>query len=105
MTGKALPRYVAAALEQGFEITGWSVMLDCLLPASPKPLLRLFILAIEATLTFRFWALRRRREISVDKYACRWPDADLPWIGLCSQSALRESVTDLDVDEEVLAEK
>ena len=101
---KVIPRRVAEALKKGYTITHMGLL--CWSPISPAdlvPIRRVLFTALEATLTFVFWALHG----NTDRYGgmshiCPWDLDSLQYQGLCSHSALRELPPgdhDLDAEE------
>ncbi|KAM0391007.1 hypothetical protein ACHAQC_007186 [Fusarium culmorum] len=99
-----LPVGIVAAMEDGWMITHQGLLCWILMPAPALfPLNRLLFLALEATFGFAFWAMDSNRQyVAMDK-VCLWHPSDLEYDGICSHSALSESVrADFDLTEEEL---
>lgn len=94
---------MAAAVRPGYKIVHKGMLVWCLLPSAANiPRLRLLLVAIEATLTFAFWAVY---SVKADHYmtSCRlWDLPAFTYGGLCSHSSLAEGVQGLDLTAEQL---
>lgn len=92
-TGQIIPRYVKAALDDGYTITSKGTICSAPIPAAALvPTTRLLFMALEAAFTFIFWAVRCNTECGhgmVDM--CLWARESLTYDGLCSHSPLMES--------------
>ncbi len=84
-----LPRYLAQALKEGFKITCKGVLLTMPRPEPVEVQLhRHFMFALEATLSFAFWAMYSKETDYKMGHLCKWDIETLEWYGLCSHSAL-----------------
>jgi hypothetical protein len=108
LDSKVVPKYVAAALKDGYEIThkGLLCWIDLPTPAL-APLLRLVFYALESTFALSFWAMHSTtKNYGYGKHICLWDRDLLDWDGLCSHSALIETpVGDYDLSAEELEVK
>lgn len=86
-----MPFYVQDYLEDGFEITHMGLLCWHVFPTSgDRPMARLLMVALEALFTYCFWAYNSTN--SRFQHLCCWPTESLPWVGLCSHSALIDPV-------------
>ncbi|KAI8935312.1 hypothetical protein NX059_007898 [Plenodomus lindquistii] len=91
--GILTPKYVAAALEQGFKITHIAMLAECPIPSAANiPRLRVVIVLLEALLACMYWTM-----YSLEKHygfgnLCKWDKDTLQWGGLCSHNPLFEPV-------------
>ncbi|KAI7323033.1 hypothetical protein KC315_g8626 [Hortaea werneckii] len=99
-----LPRWVAHALKEGFEITHKGFI--CWIPrptADMVPVRRLLFKALEASFTFYFWAMKSRYFDWGMEDISPWDRHNLEYDGLCSHSSLYEDVlADFDLTPEQL---
>lgn len=91
--GYHLPKFVQSSLDDGFAfaskgLLGWMPIPN---PAQ-NPLGRMLILALEATLTFAFWAMEAKPEDCAMDHLCPWDRNTLEYDGLCSHCALAERI-------------
>ncbi|KAF5539566.1 heat shock SSB1, partial [Fusarium phyllophilum] len=101
---QVLPRFVEAALKKGFSIVHKGLLTwSPIPPPELVPRQRLLFLAIEAALTFWFWAMKSyEKDYHMGDY-CPWPIESFSYHGLCSHSALLEgAVGGLDLTPEQL---
>jgi RNase P subunit RPR2 len=98
-----LPKYVDAALREGFTITHKGLLVWAPLPkASDVPMFRAIFLVLEAALTSVFWAVQSK-VTGESKFSfgilplCPWNVSDLVYTGLCSHTPLVEQHTTGDV--------
>ncbi|KAG5799933.1 hypothetical protein H9Q69_001027 [Fusarium xylarioides] len=99
-----LPRFVDDALKKGFSIVHKGLLTwSPIPPPELVPRQRLLFLAIEAALTFWFWAMKSyEKDYHMGDY-CPWPLESFTYHGLCSHSALLEgAVGRLDLTPEQL---
>jgi rubrerythrin len=88
-----MPKYVGEALSQGYKIVHKGVLLWCPVPcAADVPRTRLVFVAIEATLSFLFWAMKSRTRDYKMGACCPWKREAFTYGGLCSHNALTEMV-------------
>jgi hypothetical protein len=88
-----LPQYVRKALDDGYIIVHKGFL--CWIPIpSPalQPSLRVLFVALEATFAYIFWAMRTITRDYGIPHMCPWTRATLEYDGLCSHSALIETV-------------
>lgn len=91
-TGKLVPRFVEQALQDGYTIVHKGLLCWAPIPSAIlRYPLRVLIIALEATLTWAFWAMASRKWLGMHSL-CRWPVATLEYDGCCSHSALSERV-------------
>lgn len=88
---KHLPKYVKAAVDQGFTISHMGLLLWAPIPsAADIPKFRVLFIAIEAALSFYFWAMRSRS--AVKDYGMAdirpWSLDSFSYHGLCSHNPL-----------------
>jgi hypothetical protein len=91
--GFLLPRYVAKALDDGFDIVHKGLL--CWIPkptASNVPVQRLLFFALEATFTYMFWTLRARNRHYGMGHICLWDRKTLEYDECCSHCALNEGI-------------
>jgi hypothetical protein len=88
-----MPRFVDAALKDGFQIVHKGLLMWCPIPsATDRPRYRLLFIAIEATFCFLFWALKTRKPDHYMSSCCPWPLSSFSYGGLCSHSPLKEGI-------------
>ena len=89
-TGKVVPRRVTEAVKKGYRITHKGLL--CWSPIPPADLVpRVVLVALEATLTFVFWALHgNTARYEAMAHIRLWDLNTLGYGGLCSHSALSE---------------
>jgi hypothetical protein len=89
-----LPSLVKAALEDGYVIAHKGLL--AWTPSIPSerlaPKTRLLFLALEATFTYNFWALRTYKADYGMGHMCLWPRSDLEYDGLCTHCCLYEGI-------------
>ena len=90
--GVLLPRHVAKAIKEGFNITHKGLLCWAPIPeAALTPITRVLFLAIEALFTFTFWAVKSNTEHGLGMVNISlWNWTTLPYDGLCSHSSLME---------------
>jgi hypothetical protein len=90
-----LPSRIRKRLDEGWKIVhvGFVVWMD-MPPPEMRPRLRLLMLAIEATLTFAFWAGDWSKYNSHKGFEefCLWKRPSLSYNGLCTHSSMNEPV-------------
>ncbi|KAK5126385.1 hypothetical protein LTR85_010621 [Meristemomyces frigidus] len=96
-TGTCLPWYVKKALDNGYTIVHKGPLCWAPIPtAGVSPKTRALFLAMEATFTFVFWAMRIPKDTTPASYSmkhmCPWEITARDYDGLCSHSALMEAV-------------
>lgn len=101
-----LPRFVAAALRDGYQITHKGTLAWAPVPTPGQiPKTRLLFLALEATFSFLFWAMKSRDKDYNMGSCCPWPRSSFTYGGLCSHNALWEKPAgDFELTEEQLEE-
>ena len=88
-----LPDHVAAALRDGYSIVHKGTLVWSPLPSAANvPRSRVLFIAMEATFTFLFWAVKSRKPDHFMLPCCPWPLASFSYGGLCSHSPLQDSV-------------
>lgn len=87
--GTALPKLVSKSLLRNYKITHQGVLLWFPIPpASDVPRLRLLTIALEATLTFLFWAMQSRtKDYGMSSY-CPWSRYSFLYNGLGTHNPL-----------------
>ena len=91
--GEQLPIYVAAALEDGYTIVHKGLFLWAPLPSKVNGTkVRVAFYAMEATLSFLFWAMRSDHKDYGMAACCYWPRDSFSYRGLCSHNALIDTV-------------
>jgi hypothetical protein len=104
---KALPSLVKKALEDGYVIAhkgllAWTTTLP---RAGIVPMTRLLFLAIEATFSFNFWAMRAYKSDYGMGHMCLWPRLDLEYDSACTHCCLYEGIRgEFDLTDEQLEE-
>lgn len=91
--GFLLPVYVESALNDGFTIVHKGLL--CWVPvptAADHPITRLLMLALEASFTFAFWAMRPGANDDNMGHICPWDRKKLEYDGCCSHCCLKEAV-------------
>jgi hypothetical protein len=92
-TKASLPVYVERALKDGYTITHKGLLCWCPVPAAAiRFQVRTVILALEAMFSFVFWAMKSRTKDYGMPKLCPWNIEDLHYDGLCSHSALGDSI-------------
>lgn len=105
-----LPTHVEKALDEGYTIVHKGLLCWASIPtASLQPRIRLLFLAVEATLSFAFWAMRTTENDYGMAHICPWPvniiDApdSFEYDGCCSHCCLSEgTVGDFEFSAEEL---
>lgn len=102
-----LPSLVKAALDDGYIIAHKGLL--AWTPTLPRPGLaprtRLLFLALEATFTYNFWAMRAYKKDYGMGHMCLWPRLDLEYDGLCTRCCLYEGIRrNFDLSDEQLEE-
>jgi Zinc-finger of C2H2 type len=88
-----VPRWIRHALDNGYTIVHKGLVLWCPIPsAADVPKLRVLYVAIEAALSFLFWAMQSQNKDYGMSGCCPWPRNSFSYSGLCSHSALAENV-------------
>lgn len=89
--GRACPRYVREALDDGWTLTHSRLVAWCPIP-SPEhfPRVRTFIWVLEAYFSGLFFAMYSQERSYGIAYVCPWNIRDLEWDGLCSHNPLME---------------
>jgi hypothetical protein len=106
-TGHSLPKYVRAALDEGFKITHKGILCSAPIPSAAEvPRLRALFILLEAMFTFVFWTIRIKTDYGLGMHGLRqWSVESLGYDGLCSHNTLRETVVgDIDLSAEELEE-
>jgi hypothetical protein len=86
-----VPRWIRHALDNGYTIVHKGLVLWCPIPsAADVPKLRVLYVAIEAALSFLFWAMQSQNKDYGMSGCCPWPRNSFSYSGLCSHSALAE---------------
>ncbi|KAK3715579.1 Aconitate hydratase mitochondrial [Vermiconidia calcicola] len=87
------PQHVQKALNEGYVITHQGLLCWTPIPsAAQAPTARTLFIALEATFSFVFWAVRAVQKDYGMSHMCPWPLNTLEYDGLCSHSALTEAV-------------
>lgn len=92
--GAYLPVYVKTSLDAGFTIVYKGLL--CWMP-NPRPVnvpvFRLLMFALEATLSYMFWAMRTPSGADYGmSHVCVWDRQTMEYDGLCSHCALNEGI-------------
>ena len=88
-----MPRFVLAAFRDGYSIVHKGLLVFCPIPpAADVPMFRLLFLAMEATFSFLFWAMRSQDKDYGMSSFCPWPRDSLSYSGLCTHDPLCEIV-------------
>lgn len=89
------PKYVLAAYRDGYRIVHKGWLVSAPIPAAANvPAFRLLFVAIEATLSFYFWAMKSRvKDYKMDS-CCPWPrtESTFTYHGLCGHNALLDGI-------------
>ena len=90
---RLLPRHVKTALDEGYTITHKGLLCSASIPSvSEVPMTRLFFVALEATFTFVFWALKSKTAYGYGfADMCPWDRDTLEHDGLGSHNPLSEA--------------
>lgn len=89
-----LPYYVLKAIDDGYTITSKGLLLHCQSPSAGQvPMLRLTFVAMEAAVSYLFWAHKTLTKDAACVVLCPWERASLEWHGLCSHNPLTEGVS------------
>jgi len=92
-------KHVKAALQDGYRITHKRVLASAPIPTPGlRPMLKVVVIALEATFTGLFWALVRRDKHYGFGDLCPWPKDTLEWDGLCSHNPLVMDIIGADYD-------
>ena len=99
-----LPRLVKSALDNGYTTVHKGLLLWSPIPsAGDIPKLRLLYIAIEAALSFCFWAMQSKTKDYSMSSCCPWPRGYFSYSGLCSHCALAEYIArEFDLSSEQL---
>jgi hypothetical protein len=99
-----MPQYIAAALEDGYKITHKGLLIWSPIPsAADVPRFRLLFVAMEAAMSFSFWAKKSRKPDHCMISCSLWPLSSFSYTGLCSHNPLAEGVhANLDLSAEQL---
>jgi hypothetical protein len=89
-----LPRYVKAALDDGYTITYKGLLCWAPLPtAATRFALRVLFLALESAFSITFWAMySKTKDYGMPQHLCPWEIDALDYDGLCSHAAIAEQV-------------
>ena len=88
-----LPEYVRTALDDGYQIVHKGVLVWSTIPGPTNvPMFRLLFIAMEATFSFLFWAMRSTSKDYGIGFCCPWPRDSFTYGGLCSHNPLFEKV-------------
>lgn len=101
----AVSQEVMAAHNDGFVLDHTLVLLHCPIPQpADQPRVRALCLALEAAFSAIFWSmLSTTTDYGHLRDNAIWSLEDLPWSGLCTHSALLESVSGVELTAEELA--
>lgn len=89
---EGLPSGVIKAFEAGFKITHKGLLVTAPIPSAANvPTSRLLFYAMEATFAFAFWMMDSRKFYPYHA-CCRWSLESFTYMGLCSHSALHDSI-------------
>lgn len=99
-----VPYHVRLAVEKGYAIVHKGLLVWCPLPsAADVPRFRVLFVAIEAALTFLFWAMKSNNKDYGYGSCCPWDRNARSYNGLCGHSALNEgAIGDFDLSAEQL---
>ena len=87
------PRFVQRAIDDGYKISHKGLLVWCsITSAANAPRFRLLFVAIEAALSFLFWAMKSKVKAHGMRICCPWPRDSFSCGGLCSHNALAEMV-------------
>ncbi|KAJ8108984.1 hypothetical protein OPT61_g7790 [Boeremia exigua] len=87
-----LPRGVFKAFQAGYKIKHKGLLVTAPIPpAANVPMVRLLFYALEATMSFCFWMMDTNKFFAYH-VCCRWPLESFSYKGLCSHSALYDSI-------------
>jgi hypothetical protein len=87
-----LPLYVEKALDDGYAIVHRGLLCWTSIPSPAlQPKIRVLFIALEATLSYAFWAMRASKYAYLT-HICPWAQSALEYEGLCSHCALIEHV-------------
>ena len=88
-----LPSQVIWAFQNGYKITHKGLLVSAPIPvASRIPHVRLLCYAMEATFSFLFWTMKSTTKGYGMSSCCPWPMDAFTYGGLCTHSALRDTV-------------
>lgn len=88
---KTLPRYVKAALKDGYTIQKKTLLAECPIPeAGNVPVYRVVLLALEAIFACYFWAMSKRDHDYGFNHLCPWSLDSFNYDGACSHNPLKE---------------
>lgn len=89
-----LPRYVKAALDDGYTITYKGLLCWTPLPkAATRFALRVLFLALESAFSITFWAMYSKiKNYGMPQHLCPWEIDALHYDGCCSHAAIAEQV-------------
>jgi hypothetical protein len=96
--GRTLPRYVAAALKEGFSMVHKTFLCSMPMPTPAKlPVYRILFIAFECSFSFLFWTMRTLFGYRDMTHLCPWNIEDLEYGGINSHNLLMEGpVGDFD---------
>ncbi|KAF4986302.1 hypothetical protein FDECE_16023 [Fusarium decemcellulare] len=89
-----MPRYVFSAVhKEGYKIAYKGLLAFAPIPtAADIPRFRLLFVAIEATFSFLFWAMKSETKDYGIGAHCPWPQSSFSYRGLCGNNAMIEGV-------------
>ena len=88
-----MPRFVDKAFKDGYKIVHKGLLVWAPMPAAANvPIFRLLFVAMEAALSFVFWAMVSRTKDYKMGSACPWPRRAFTYHGLCSHNALLDGI-------------
>ena len=98
-SGIALPFLVEKTLKEGYTIVHKGLPCWTSIPsAALQPGIRLLFLALEATFTYIFWAMRTVNKDYGMSHICLWDSHTLEWDSLCSHCCLIEGIREGDFE-------
>ena len=103
-TSNTIPRYVKRALDNDYKITHKALLVWAPLPGpADVPRLRMLFVAVEAALSFVFWAMVSKDSDYGMGDCCPWPRDLFSYGGLCGHNPLHEGlIGNLDLTAEQL---
>lgn len=102
--GTLVPRYVQAALKDGYTIQKKVLLATCPIPEAGNVIVyRIVVLALEAIFACVFWTMSKRDHDYGFNHLCPWPLDSFDYDGTCSHNALKEAFYgELDLTKEQL---
>jgi hypothetical protein len=89
--GRNLPRYVAAALREGFSMVHKTFLCSMSAPTPAQvPVYRLLFIAFECSFSFLFWTMHSLHGHRDMTHLCPWGITTLEYDGMCSHNPLME---------------